>query len=371
MARKSGNVTLKEVAKAVGVSIASVSLVLNKQDHGRVKPEIAAKIRETAHSMGYIPNTLAQSLRTHKTRIIGFISDDIATSPHAGRVILGAQDAAQQAGYMLIMLNTNGSGTIDSSQILPFQQFGIEGFLYAHMFNRSVAIPEVLQEFPTVVLDGSDPESKHAGVYPDEQLIGYDATNRLIADGYRRIAYLGTAAGGERAQKGRFAGYQKALANADIEFDATLVSNASGAKSVQRAVQEIFASPHGQPDAFFIFNDTRAVAVYEAAAEYGLSVGKNFGVIGVDNHPLIQEALTPNLTSIELPHYEMGWWGVMQLLEVLDPAHAHQHFAELPNTTVKIPPIIPADKLTNLDGNADSLALDTAIHCAIIDNESA
>lgn len=101
--------TMKEVAERTGVSVSTVSLVLNDRDEGRVKPAIAEQVRATAKRLGYRPNPLARSLRTSKTRILGFISEKIAATPHAGGIILGAQDAASKLGYMLLTVNTDGS----------------------------------------------------------------------------------------------------------------------------------------------------------------------------------------------------------------------------------------------------------------------
>ena len=85
--------TMKEIAQAAGVSVSSVSLVLNGRDSGRINPQLANRIRETAERMGYQPNVLARSLRTNRTYMIGFISVEVATTPYAGGMIQGAQDA--------------------------------------------------------------------------------------------------------------------------------------------------------------------------------------------------------------------------------------------------------------------------------------
>mgnify|MGYP001650132050 CR=1 FL=1 len=100
---------MKEVAERTGVSVSTVSLVLNDRDEGRVKPAIAEQVCATAKRLGYRPNPLARSLRTSKTRILGFISEGIAATPYAGGIILGAQDAASKLGYMLLTVNTDGN----------------------------------------------------------------------------------------------------------------------------------------------------------------------------------------------------------------------------------------------------------------------
>ena len=91
-------VTMKEIANKAGVSVSTVSLVLNGRDEGRVKSKIADNVRAIATKLGYRSNPLASSLRTGKTHILGFISEEVATTPYAGGMILGAQTAASQFG---------------------------------------------------------------------------------------------------------------------------------------------------------------------------------------------------------------------------------------------------------------------------------
>lgn len=101
-------VTMKEIANKAGVSVSTVSLVLNGRDEGRVKSKIADNVRAIATKLGYQSNPLASSLRTGRTHILGFISEEVATTPYAGGMILGAQTAASQFGYMLITVSTDG-----------------------------------------------------------------------------------------------------------------------------------------------------------------------------------------------------------------------------------------------------------------------
>ena len=120
--------TMKEIAQQTGVSVSTVSLVLNNRDAGRVKTEIAAKVRATAQELGYQPNPLARSLRTSKTRILGFISEEIATTPYAGGMILGAQDAASRLGYVMLTVNTDGIANADD-EIAALQRYDVDGFV--------------------------------------------------------------------------------------------------------------------------------------------------------------------------------------------------------------------------------------------------
>lgn len=151
--------TMKEIAEQTGVSISTVSLVLNGRDEGRVNPTLASLVRNKATELGYKINPLARSLRTNKTRILGFISEEVATTPYAGGIILGAQDAASAYGYMLFTVSTDGKAS-EENEIATLKRYGVDGFFYSKMSNRIAHVPESLNEYPVVMVDATDHENK-------------------------------------------------------------------------------------------------------------------------------------------------------------------------------------------------------------------
>lgn len=205
-------VTMKEIANKAGVSVSTVSLVLNGRDEGRVKSKIADNVRAIATKLGYQSNPLASSLRTGRTHILGFISEEVATTPYAGGMILGAQTAASQFGYMLITVSTDGENS-ESEEIAALKRYGTDGFLYAKMSNRITHVPSSLAKTPLVLVDATDSLGKIPSVEPDEFQIGYDATTRLVKAGCARIAYVGCLEP-LIAQDDRLEGYQAALRDA-------------------------------------------------------------------------------------------------------------------------------------------------------------
>ncbi|PJM73666.1 LacI family transcriptional regulator [Bifidobacterium primatium] len=342
--------TMKEIAERTGVSISTVSLVLNKRDAGRVKPQVAAKVRETATQLGYRPNPLARSLRTSKTSILGFVSDEIATTPYAGRLILGAQDAARALGYMILTVNTNGETDLEEHEISTLKQYGVDGFIYARMFNQRTTVPESLLSLPTVLLDGTDDTGRVPSIIPDEEAIGYEATRHLLDAGCRNIAYVGASDRAYAADSGRRAGYRRALREAGLETDAGLEVGTTFNQPALDVVGDLFDARH--PDGFFCFNDARAWYVYESAARRGLTVGRDISVVGVDNHRIFAETLAPRLTTMDLPHYEMGYWATLKLVSLIERRTPR---IDLPHTTSPLP---------SLDDH------DARIRCTLIRKES-
>ncbi|KFI94459.1 LacI family DNA-binding transcriptional regulator [Bifidobacterium stellenboschense] len=343
-------VTMKEIAKRTGVSISTVSLVMNHRDAGRVKPAIAAHVREVAEKLGYQVNPMASSLRTNRTRTIGFISEEVATTPYAGGMILGAQSAASQLGYLLITVSTDG-GMDEGEEIDALKRYGADGFLYAKMSNRITDVPSRLKDCPVVLVDATGRDGTTPSIEPDEFRIAYDATTRLIEAGCERIAYIGCSEA-MLAQKGRLAGYKAALEADGRKFSERLVVNVPNNGPALEAVSDLF--DWERPDGFFCFNDARAWYVYECAARHGLTIGRDVSVVGVDNHRVFAETLSPQLTTVELPHFEMGYWAAMKVVSLIERRDLDD--MEWPETTAPMPPLdaeIPAK-----------------IHCTLIEKES-
>ncbi|WEV67285.1 LacI family DNA-binding transcriptional regulator [Bifidobacterium sp. ESL0769] len=306
--------TIKEVAKKAGASVTAVSMALNHREEGHVKKELAEHIRETAKKMGYRPNPLARSLRTSRTHTIGFISEEIATTPYAGEMILGAQDAASELGYMMLLVNTDGNAN-EATEIAALKRYGVDGYLYAKMYDRVSNIPKALSGEHTVLIDATSSDGRVPYIVPDEVAMGYDATTYLIKSGAKRIAYIGCSEN-LLAEPLRVRGYEKALKDAgrpiDPELNVGINKNDGGLK----AVSELFDRKH--PDAFFCFNDARTWYVYQCAAQRGLEVGRDISVVGIDNNRIIKETFEPQPTTIALPHYEMGYWGARKLISMIE-----------------------------------------------------
>ena len=307
-------VSIKDIAKEAGVSVCTVSLVMNNKNRNRVSKAVAQKIRATAENMGYKPNSVARTLRTSKSNTLGFVTDEIATTPYAGRVLQGAQDAARELGYILFTANTNDA-ELEDQEISALRRYNVDGFLYAMMYHRKVDVPEALEGSLTVVVDSEDAAGKVPSIYPDDEMAGYDATNRLIQAGCGRIVYYGSATT-IIAQGERLAGYRRALEEAGIPFDDALVVNVLESTNAAAEAARVFDEI--KPDGIFCFNDVRATFIYEAARERGVRIGADVSVISIDNQPFITNVIKPSLTTLELPHYEMGFEAVRQLVAILD-----------------------------------------------------
>lgn len=306
-------VSIKDVALSAGVSVTTVSHVLNDTPGKRVKPETRDRVQRVARELGYQASSIARSLRTQRSQIIAMVSDEIATTPHAGRIILGSQEAASHHGWLLMLVNSGGDPAVEEAEIRALAQRQVDGFIYATMYHREIELPEALRGVPTVLLDARTRDPAVSWAVPDEYTAGRAATQVLIDAGHRRIGYTNNV-DDIPATRGRLAGHLDALAAAGIVPDSALIVTASsdtqGGLFAGRALLEL---PE-RPTAVFAFNDRMAMGVYHAAFEGGVSIPSDLSVIGFDNQELIAEGLRPRLTTMALPHYEMGVWAVNALI---------------------------------------------------------
>ncbi|HEY5834834.1 LacI family DNA-binding transcriptional regulator [Streptomyces sp.] len=310
-------VGLKDVAAAAGVSVTTVSHILNRVEGKRISAETRRTVLQVAERLGYLPNNLARGLRLSRSYTVGFVSDEIATTPHSGQIIRGAQEAAAHCGLLLLMLNTGGDPELEHQEIALLLQHRVDGVLYASMYHRVVEVPPQLQSVPTVLLDARSDDPAIPAVVPDEEQGGRTATGELLAHGHRRIGFV-TNEDDIPASRGRLAGYRAELAGAGIAFDpALVVADRSDAPGGYRAARALLGSAH-PPTALFCFNDRMAMGAYRAAAERGLAIPADLSVIGFDNQELISENLFPPLTTVALPHYEMGSRAIARLQHLID-----------------------------------------------------
>lgn len=308
----SNRVGIRQVAKAAGVSVTTVSHALNDVDGARVSEETKLRVQSVARELNYAPNRLASGLRNQRSGTIGFISDEISTTPFAGRMILGAQDAAKKKGLLLLLLNTAGDEEVEEAEIRALLQHQVDGIVYATMYHRQIEVPELLSGVPTVLADASSPRTEVSSVVPDEEHGAHTAVSELLAAGHRRIGFA-TNQDNIPATRQRLAGYKSALGVYGVAFDPELVlaEESITAGGFKAAAQLL--SLDDRPTALFCFNDRMAMGAYQAAAAAGLSIPADLSVIGFDNLEIIAGNLLPALTTMQLPHYEMGIWAVERL----------------------------------------------------------
>jgi LacI family transcriptional regulator len=306
-----------DVARLAGVSQTTVSFVVNNVPNINIPQETRDRVWAAIEELGWRPNEMARGLSLQRSHTIGLISDEIATSSHAGKIIQGVQDAAWADATMLLVVNTSSNRDVERTALEMLLSRQVEGLIYATMYHRAVIPPPALAQVPAVLLDCYVADRSLPSVVPEEVQGGRSATELLLRKGHRRIAFINNVDPIPGAIE-RLEGYKQALASYGVPFDPSLVrvGTSTAAEGYRHALQLMQLSE--RPSALFCFNDTMAMGAYEAVKTLDLVIPNDVAIVGFDNHEPIAAHLNPPLTTMELPHYEMGQWTVKYLLQHVD-----------------------------------------------------
>jgi LacI family transcriptional regulator len=325
--RAEGRPSIVAVAAAAGVSPTTVSHALSGTRP--VRDETRERVLRAAARLGYSPNPIASGLRLQRTGVVGFASDHVATSAFAGRILQGAQDVARERGMLLMAVDSEGDADLEDRQLRSLADHRVDGIMVARMFHQVVGRPAAIGRIPVVLVDAVPAEGwRVASVAPDEPGIAATAVARLLAAGHRRIAFANTTDEAP-ASRGREAGFRAAVAEAGLGARALVEYGASDAGGGRFAGMRLLDRPaQDRPTAVVCFNDQMAMGVYQAAAALGLDVPRDCSVVGVDDLEIVAAALVPALTTVALPHREMGRWGMSALLDRIERGEGEADAAE-------------------------------------------
>lgn len=293
--------TIVDVARAAGVSTATVSRVLN--NHPQVNPGLAATVRKVAKELGYRPSRVARSLRTRQSRVWALIISDIR-NPFFTDMIRGVEDVAYAAGYSLILCNAEQDAAKETSYLELAIAENVSGVILTPSGPATDLAP--LAEFGIPVVLADRLLSTHAAdsVVVDNAAGARQAVSHLAGNGYRRIACvtgpLRTTTGSER-----YAGYCQALADAGLGLDESLVRVADYLEAGGRSAMRGLLSLDEPPDAVFVANNLMTIGALHAIAEADLSIPADVAVIGFDDMSWTS-LLRPPLTTVAQPTYDLG-----------------------------------------------------------------
>ena len=307
--------TIHDIARLAGVGVGTVSRVLN--GHSKVSVETRQRVLKVIEVQDYVPQSAARTIRTKRSQMIGLMAESVATTPFAFDLVKGALDRARGAGYLLMLLDTDGDMAEGERATQNFLRHRVEGVIYAAHFHHGVTVPTGLRALVTVTANCFDLQGELPCVVPDEVQGGYAATRHLIEQDHRRIAIVTNdrIERGYPAAVGRLEGYRRALAEAGLACDAALIREGEGGSASDGyAHAKALLDIKPCPSAIFFGTDRMAMGGYDAIKARGLRIPEDVSVIGFDNQLYIADALYPALTTMELPHAAMGLRAVEWLL---------------------------------------------------------
>lgn len=308
--------TIYDVAKKAGVSIATVSRVLNNSIH--VSEKTKQKVKTAIEELNYTPNILASALTKKSTLTIGLLIPDIS-NPFFSELSRGVEDACNDFGFNTVICNTDYSLQKEAAYINLLRQKSVDGFVIttAHYNDKNV-IQLIKDRIPMVLLDRNIERSDAYDidlVLSDNIGGGYLATKHLIQLGHKNIAcFLGPPEIEVNVEREK--GYIKAMKEAKLTINPSLVAYGDFKLEFGYKKTIELLNRHIIPTAFFAANDLIAVGIIRALKSVGLSVPSDISVVGFDD-TIFAEIIDPPLTSVNQPIREMGYHATKLLIKKL------------------------------------------------------
>lgn len=309
--------TLADMAKELGISVSTVSRALN--NHPAISEETKNKVKELAERFNYQPNMLALNLLNKKTNTIGVIVPEI-TSYFFSSVIHGIQDFLGDAGYQLMISQSEESSEKEIKLVKSLAKVRVDGFLISP--TSETVDPDfynglVNNGIPVVLFDRDCTGLQTDKVLVDDYAGAFEAVNYLVQTGCKRVAHI-TGPSELSISKHRLQGYMDALSKHNLPIDKELVITANGfapEHGVEAARQIL--SLRQLPDAIFAMNDGIAIGAMYVIKEAGIKIPDQISVVGFDDEPHSSYFIPP-LTSVWQPVYDMGMLSARILLNRLN-----------------------------------------------------
>ncbi|WP_125154597.1 LacI family DNA-binding transcriptional regulator [Clostridium rectalis] len=307
--------SIKDVAKEAGVSIATVSRVLNDVDV--VNEETKKKVLAAIKKLGYRPNIVARSLKTQRTRTVGIIIPDISNQFYP-EIVRGAEDVANIYDYNIILCNTDLDVEKETEYIKVLKEKMVDGVLYMSTCLEKTTMDLINElEMPTVFAETIDENKSFPSVTIDNSQAAFDAVQYLLNKGNKNIVYVGPKEEIVNAISLRYKGYKRALEKNNIAINKNLIcySGMKARDSYSNMME--FISKGERFDAVFCTSDEMAMGVINALRDKNIKVPEEVDVMGFNN---VYEAsiFYPRLTTISQPMYDMGSVGMRMLIKIIN-----------------------------------------------------
>ncbi len=306
--------TIKDVAERAGVSVATVSRVLNTPD--AVKERTRQQVLNAIDELQYSPNFLGRNLRMMETKRILVVLNTISNQ-FFSRVVRGIEERAQEEKYAVMICTTRGNQESMESYVHMLQTRAVDGMILTTHELRDEAIVTLSKRFPVICACEPVQDPRLTCVSIDDEKAGEDAVRFLLDRGKRRIALFG---GGTYTYSSvlRERGYRKALQEAGIPVDETLIySEGLTFKAGVRAASRLLREQPELPDAIFAFSDSTAIGAMKELNNHGVQVPRDISVIGFDN-TAVSEMYIPSITTVAQPKYTMGFTAMDLLIQKIN-----------------------------------------------------
>ncbi len=306
--------TIRDVAEAAGVSIATVSRVLSKSSYP-VNIETRERIISVAKTLGYSVNRAARSLRTDRSFIIGVIVENFS-SYFAPTIIRGMQDVLHHSGYFCLVVNIPWEENSQSKVVQDLLGHSVDGFIFVETWNSVNENDGMLNGKPYGFVHRLFHKPHPNSVIPDELYNQTLVINHLINMGHKRIGYI-SGPPNFFSSADRLTAYHDALTAAGLPIEDDIIRRGNwNVPGGYKAMQDILALPN-IPPAVVAANDQMAFGAIRAIQDHGLRVPEDIAIVGYDDDEFAKVS-NPTITTVNLPLFEMGQVAATNLLKQLN-----------------------------------------------------
>lgn len=307
--------SIKDVAREAGVSIATVSRVLNDIDV--VNEDTKKKVLDAIKKLGYRPNIVARSLKTQRTKTIGILVPDISSGFYP-EIVRGAEDVANIYDYNVILCNSDFDYDKEKDYLRVLKEKMVDGVIYMSSCLEEETLDIINElDLKTVLAESKDKEGRLPSVIIDNFQASYDSTKSMIDKGMKNIAFVGVSKSSANAWGDRHAGYEKALEENGLSIDTELTFFKDlKVKTGYKAVEE-FMKSNKKFDAVVCASDEIAMGVINALREKNISVPEDVSVIGFNDNA-VASYFYPKITTVRQPSYDMGSVAMRMLIKILN-----------------------------------------------------
>jgi len=294
--------SIYDVARESGVSVFTVSAVVNNKSH--VRKSLRERVQAAIRKLNYRPNLIARSLAKQKTHTIGMIVPDIG-NPFFPLVVRGAEDAAQNHGYNLLLCNSDDTLDKEERAIELLLSKRVDGILLTKAAEDfRPPLRQMIKEvnIPFVLVMRTYPKLTQDAVITDDYHGAYEAVCHLARAGRRRIGLISGPLRVSNAQA-RSQGFHDALKSKGLPSDPELI--VEGDYRVESGYRAGHSLLSHRPDGIYVANHLMTIGLLKAAEEMGLRCPDDFGLVSFDDYPWLG-IFRPRLTTVELPKHQLG-----------------------------------------------------------------
>lgn len=317
------HITIYDIAKKANTSTATVSRVLSNSDYP-VKKDLREKILKVAKELNYIPNMIGRQLKTNNSMTIGVIIPSI-TNPFYASLVLGIEDIAQSRGYHVLLCNSHRNPELEKKYVKTLFEKQVKGVIVSSISSNQRLLGELIEKGLNLVAFDQTVEGLNSSqIHFDYRKGGFMAVEYLINKGHRKIAFISSPLS-RPSRRSTYHGYRDALDQYGVEIKEEWIQIAAREEEDSEKNYEFhngiemtkkLLEKQELPTAIFCCNDMTAFGVMNELATQGIRIPDQISVMGFDNIEFA-EMVTPPLTTIQQPDYEMGRMACNLLLDTL------------------------------------------------------